>query len=150
MTTRSAVREFLAQKKLAIAGVSRSGKGFGNVVLKELRSKGYEMLPVHPEATETQDLTCVRSVADAAGAVGGLVLVTPPDATEHLVREAAAASIPRIWMQQGAESPAAVALCKESGIDVVHGECILMFAVPVRHVHRFHRWIQGLLGKLPD
>lgn len=31
----------------------------------------------------------------------------------------------------------------------VHGECILMFADP-KGIHRFHHWLRGLLGKLPE
>jgi predicted CoA-binding protein len=65
------------------------------------------------------------------------------------VRDAAAAGIRRVWMQQGAESEAAIRFCAENGISAVHGECILMFAEPAAFYHRMHRWVWGLLGKLP-
>jgi len=74
----------------------------------------------------------------------------PPAETEQVVQEAAAAGIRRVWMQQGAESEAAIRFCEEHGMSVVHGECILMFAQPVDSVHRLHRWIWRLLGKLPQ
>jgi predicted CoA-binding protein len=149
MTLRTAVSDFLAQKSLALAGASRSGQGFGNVVLKELRSKGYEVILIHPEASEIQGIPCYSSLRQVGEKVGGLVVVVPPEQTEKLVEEAAQAGISRIWMQQGAESPAAVAACEKHGIQAIHGECILMFAEPTAFVHKCHRWVWGLLGKLP-
>lgn len=149
MTSITTISDFLAQKSLALAGVSRSGKGFGNAVLKELRSKGYDILPVHPEASEIQGISCNSNLKEIADKVEGLVVVVPPEQTERLVAEAAETGIKRIWMQQGSESQAAIDACKKHGIQVIHGECILMFAEPTAFIHRFHRWIRSLLGKLP-
>ncbi len=150
MTTSQSVREFIAGRRLALAGASRSGRKFGNTVLRELTRKGYQVVPVHPEAPSIDGIDCVPDLAAVAGRVDGLVAVVPPEATERLVEEAAAAGIPRIWMQQGAGSPAAVEACRRHGIDVVDGECILMFAEPVQSVHRVHRFVRRLLGRLPS
>ena len=149
MTTRAAVDDFLAQKKLALVGASRTGRKFGNSALKELRAKGYEVVPVHPEAAAIDGVPCARSVAELPPGVGGVLISVPPARSEALVREAAAAGIERIWLQQGAESPAAIAFCESAGISVVHGECILMFAEPAAWFHRLHRGIWRVLGKLP-
>lgn len=149
MTTRTSVDEFLAQETLALAGLSRSGKGFGNAVLRDLSGKGYEILPVHPEADEVAGVRCYRSLAELPKPVGGLVLVVPPPQTEILVTQALEAGIRRVWMQQGAESEAAIRYCRDNGIEAIHGECIMMFAEP-RGLHRAHRWLRGLLGKLPE
>jgi predicted CoA-binding protein len=148
MTSQESVEGFLALDSLAIAGVKRNGTGFGNVVLKDLTGKGYEILPVHPEADEIGGVPCSRSLAELPKQVGGLVLVVRPEQSEKLVREAKEAGIARIWMQQGAESAEAIRFCAENGIDVVHGQCIMMFAQPTG-IHRFHRWINGIFGKLP-
>jgi predicted CoA-binding protein len=148
MTSKDVVDGFVAQESLALVGASRGGKKFGNTVLRELAGKGYRMSVVHPEASEIDGVPCCRSVAELPGEVGGLILVVPPEQTEKLVREASAAGIRRIWMQQGAESTAAVESCAEQGIEEVHGVCILMFAQPTG-IHRFHRWLAGLFGKLP-
>jgi predicted CoA-binding protein len=80
--------------------------------------------------------------------VGGVLIVVPPAETEKVVRDAAQVGIRRVWMQQGAESETAIRFCEENGISAVHGECILMFAQPAGF-HRLHRWVWGLLGKLP-
>jgi predicted CoA-binding protein len=148
MTTRASVEGFLAEKTLAIVGVSRNGKGFGNAVIKDLTGKGYEVHPVHPDVDEVSGFRCFRSIDDLPKEVGGLVLVVPPDQTEKLVRQAKDAGVKRVWMQQGAESAEAIQFCRENGIDAVHGECIMMFAQPTG-IHRFHGWLNGVFGKLP-
>ena len=150
MTSRASVDAFLAERTLALAGASRSGKKFGNTVLRELQVKGYEVIPVHPKAETIDGVPCVPSLAELPGPVGGLVLVVPPDQTERLVVEAVAAGIPRVWMQQGAESPEALRRCQDAGLETVAGECILMFAEPTGFFHRFHRGLWRLLGKLPS
>lgn len=148
--SRAVIDDFLAQKSLAVVGVSRNGEGFGNVVRKELSEKGYHLTIVHPEADKIGDQPCAHSLAEVAGRVDGLVLVTPPAQTERLVQEAASLGIRRVWMQQGAESPAAIEACERNGIAAVHNECILMFAEPAAWFHRAHRWARGTFGELPE
>jgi predicted CoA-binding protein len=148
MTGQASVDGFLEQKTLAIAGVKRDGTGFGNAVFKDLTGKGYELLPIHPEAGEVGGIRAYSSLTDLPEGVGGLILVVPPGQTEKLVQQAKEVGISRIWMQQGAESADAIRFCEESGIDVVHGQCIMMFAEPTG-IHRFHRCLNGVFGKLP-
>lgn len=147
--TSDLVRDFVAQKRLALAGASRSGKKFGNVILRELVARGYEVVPVHPGAAELEGVPCVRDVAAAAGRVDGLVVVTPPAVAVRLVGDAAAAGIRHVWLQQGAGSEEASKLANETGVSLVHGHCLLMFLPGARGIHRFHRGLWRLLGKLP-
>ncbi len=147
---RLAVSDFLSQRDLAIVGISRSGRKFGNVIFKELRAKQYQVYPVHPVAREIDGQPCWPCVLDLPVKVGGVVLVLPPAETEKVVGEVVKAGISRVWMQQGSESAAAIRICRENGISVVHGACILMFAEPAAFYHRAHRWIWRLLGKLPE
>jgi hypothetical protein len=143
------VDAFVAQEALAVVGVSRGGRGFGNAAVKELAAAGYRVHPVHPLAEHVHGLPCARDLASLPEPVGGAVLVVPPAQTEKVVREAAAAGIRRVWMQQGSESPAAIAWCAEHGVDAVHGECIVMFLRRPGGIHRFHRALRRLLGRLP-
>jgi predicted CoA-binding protein len=149
MTARAVVEDFLAQRSLALVGASREGRKFGNAVLRELRGKGYTVFPVHPEADAIDGIPCFRSLAALPEPVGGVVAVVPPVETEKVVREAAEAGIPRVWMQRGAQSEAALALCQAHGISAVCGECILMYAEPVGGFHRFHRFLRALVGRSP-
>jgi predicted CoA-binding protein len=148
MTTKAAVEDFLAQQTLAVVGVSREGKKFGNTAYKELKAKGYQVFPVHPHVDAIDGARCYPGLSALPEPVGGVLIVVPPHETEKVVRDAAAAGIRRVWMQQGAGSQAAIQFCEEQGISAIHGECILMFADPASF-HRLHRWIWGLLGKLP-
>ena len=147
--TRDQISEFLAQRNLALVGVSRGGKKFGNAILKDLTSKGYRIYPVHPQADKIDGHTCWHSLSELPEPVGGIIMVVPPRETEKVVREAVQAGIRRVWIQQGAESPEAIRYCEEQGISVVHGECIMMFAEPTAFFHGAHRWFRGLFGKLP-
>lgn len=149
MTTRTAIDRFVQGRTLALVGVSAGGKGFGNSAYRELKARGYRVLPVHPTAGTIQGDPCWRAVSALPEPVERALIVVSPTDAERAVREAAAAGVRQVWLQQGAESPAALAAGAELGLDVVHGECILMFAEPNRSVHRFHRWLWNVLGKLP-
>ncbi len=149
MSTRAAIDEFLAQRSLAVVGVSRSGKKFGNIAYRELKAKGYSLIPVHQEAQELEGDRCAPSLRTLPAPVTGVLVVVPPPQAEAVVRQAAEAGIRHIWLQPGAESPAAIRLAESLGCSVVAGECILMFAEPAGFGHRAHRWIRRWFGGLP-
>ena len=149
MIPRARIDAFLACRRLAVAGVRRNSQGFGATVVPELERKGFEVRVVHPEAGTIGGRPCARTLAELAGQVDGLLLVTKPEVTLQLVREAAAAGIRRVWMQRGAESEAAVRAAEELGLEPVHGECILMFAEPAGFPHRVHRFFRRIGGSLP-
>jgi uncharacterized protein len=148
MTSKALVNDFISQKSFAIFGVSRGGQKFGNAVYRELKAKGYKVYAIHPEAETLEGNRAYKDLASLPEKVDAVVTVVPPAQTEKVVREAAAAGIKRVWMQQGSESDAAVQFCKENGISEVHGECIMMYAVDTSF-HHFHGWIWKLLGKAP-
>lgn len=146
--SREAIDAFLAVRAIGIVGVSRSGGKFGNVALRTLREKGYVVYPVHPGAQMIDGGPCVEHVSDLPKEVEGLLIVVHPTEAAQVLREAAGVGIRHVWLQQGAESPAVIQLCKDLGLDAVVGECILMFAKPTG-VHKIHRWVNGVLGRLP-
>jgi hypothetical protein len=148
-STKADIRDFLSQPALAIVGVSRSGKKFGNAVYREMKAKGYRVYAIHPEAKTLEGDPCYPDLAHLPEKVGGVVVVVPPAQSEQVVRAAAQAGIHRVWMQQGAESPEAIRFCQENGMRVVAGECVFMFAEPVGFLHGAHRWVKGLIGQLP-
>jgi hypothetical protein len=150
MASKHEIDEFLAQKTLAIAGVSRSGKKFGNTILKDLTTLGYRLLPLHPEAVEVGGHRAYPSFAALPEPVGGVIVVVPPAQAESVVRAAAAHGIRRVWLQQGAASPEAIRFCEDNGISVVHGECVLMYLKPsTSWIHGAHRWVWELIGRSP-
>jgi hypothetical protein len=148
MTSRAAVSEFLAKPAIAIAGVSRSGKKFGNLAMRELLAKGYRVYPIHPIGGTIDGVPCHTSFAKLPERVDAVLIVVPPIAAIDVIREAAAAGVRYVWLQQGAESDHALQLCQQLGLTTVAGECILMFARP-RSFHKLHHWVWGVLGRLP-
>lgn len=148
MTSRSAVNEFLSKPAIAIAGVSRSGKKFGNVAMRELQAKGYRVYPIHPIGGTIEGVPCYTSFGKLPEPVEAVLIVLPPIAAVDVVRDAAAAGVRYVWLQQGAQSAHVLQVCAELGLVCIAGECILMFAQP-RSFHKLHRWVWGALGRLP-
>lgn len=138
----SSVERFVSQPALALVGVSRSKRKFGNAAFRELGRRGYRVYAVHPLAEQIEGIPCYRRFVDLPEPVGALVVVVPPVQAIDVVRDAAAAGIKQIWLQQGAESPRAVEFCREKGIDVIAGECVLMYAHP-GGIHKVHRWLRS-------
>lgn len=149
MNSKAAVEGFLEQPALAVVGVSRNRKKFGSIIYQDLVRKGYRTFAVNRNVELIGDTRCYPSLRELPEKVGGVVLVVPPNETEKVVKEAVELGIGHVWMQQGSESEASIRTCQENNISLVTGECILMFARPVESFHRLHRWVWGLLGKLP-
>jgi predicted CoA-binding protein len=143
-----AIDEFLGCQRLALVGASRSGKKFGNSVAAELRQRGYQVALVHPEAKEIDGQPVVPNLAALQGQVDGLIVCVPPARSSQVLRDAAAAGIHNVWLQQGAESAETLPLAQELGLSVVVKKCILMYAPPVTSLHKFHRTIAKIFGGL--
>ncbi len=148
MATKSSVDQFISQESLAVVGVSRNSTKFGNAIYQTLKKNGHKVYPINANAEQIQGDTCYPSLSALPVKVGGVVIVVSPDKTEGIVKEAIDLGIKNIWMQQGAESAAAIQYCQEKQVNLIHGECVLMFDKPA-FPHTIHRWIWGLIGKLP-
>ena len=150
MSKKEVVADFFSSHTIAVIGVSRNGKNFGASVFRSLRDKGYTVYPVNHNGGFIDGTTLYPDLFAIPDKIDGVVTVVPPQVTEKMVKEISDANIKRVWMQQGSESKAAVDFCNENGIDVIEGECILMFAEPAELPHRVHRWVKGVFGKLPQ
>jgi predicted CoA-binding protein len=149
MTSKKTVEDFFTQPALAIVGVSRSGKKFGNNAYKELKQKGYKVFQIHPKSKSIGGDECYPDFKSVPEKIAGVIVAIKPIHALKAVQEAHEQGIKYVWLQQGAESKEAIDFCIKNGINVIHNECILMFANPVKSIHRFHRWIWGAVGKLP-
>ena len=138
--------EFVSGKRLAVVGVSRT-RGFANDIYRHLKESGYTVFPVNDGADEVGGEKCYRRLDDVPEPVDGVVIVVKPERSEGVVADCARLGIKRVWLQQGAESEAALARCQEAGITAVHHACVLMYANP-RGFHKFHRGLVKLFGRL--
>jgi predicted CoA-binding protein len=153
MQTPKSVKDFLAQRRIAVAGVSRNSNKWGNVLFRELRKRGYEAYPLNPTATELEGSHCYSSLQQIPRKVDALLIATPARTAKALVQDAVAAGVSRVWFQQGAgrgsDSPEALEYCREHGLQAITGACPMMFLAPVGLPHRIHAWWRLLLGKIP-
>jgi uncharacterized protein len=148
MSASSPVNDFISCKTVAVVGVSRTGRKFGNTILNELRGKGYHVVPVNPAADSIGGERCYPDLRSIPPPVDGIITVVPPAETARVVQEAIAAGIRRVWMQQGSASDDAVRLCEKNGVSFIRNECILLYAAPVNGIHGFHRWVWRMFGRL--
>ena len=142
------VKDFVANKRIAVVGASRSGKKFGNAAYKELKQRGYQVYLVHPEAKEIEGEACYPSLEAVKEKVDGVFVSVPPAQGLQVLQQASQAGLKNIWIQQQGESPEMLAAGKDLGLNMVHGKCILMYAEPVTSFHSFHRFFVRLTGKL--
>ena len=149
MNSKKVIEDFIAQKKIAVVGVSRKKTKFGNAIYKELKQKGYNVFPINPYINAFEGDTCYPDLLSLPEKVDAVIINVPPAQTEKVVREVKQVGINKVWLQQGSQSDEAVRFCKENGIDCVSNECILMFAQPSAFMHRAHKWVWGVFGKLP-
>jgi uncharacterized protein len=152
-TLREAADEFLAQKRIAVAGVSRDTKQPANLILRRLRDTGHEVFAVNPNADEVEGLRAHASVRDIPGGADGCVVVTTPEAALDVIADCAAAGVPRVWLHRGlgpgSLSDDGVALCHEHGISVIPGGCPNMFGATSDPGHRCMRVLLQMTGKVP-
>jgi predicted CoA-binding protein len=150
----SKIKDFLAQKRIAVAGVSRTETGqAANMIYRRLRDSGYEVFAVNPKADQVEGDPCFHDLKSIPGKLDGVVVVTTPEAAEEIARRCAEVGVPRVWMHRGfgagSVSDAATRYCEENGIEVIPGGCPMMFCGPVDFGHKCMRWWLSLTRKLP-
>ena len=153
MSSMAIIRDFLAQKRIAVVGVSHDPKDFSRGLLRTLRQRGYEAVAVNPALSTVDDTPCFASLAEVSPRVDGVLAMTSPAVTDQIVLECARLGIPRVWMYRaagaGAVSPQAIEFCEEHGIAVVPGECPYMFFSGESWFHRLHGFIRKVAGSFP-
>src|SRR4249920_2951413 len=130
---KEAATEFLANKRVAVTGVSRTPKDHGsNTVYKRLRQRGYEVFAVNPNAPEVEGDRSYPDLKSIPGGVEAVVIGTRPEIAEDTMRECAALGIRHVWMHRGpgagSVSEAATTYGRQRDITVIDGGCPLMFA----------------------
>jgi uncharacterized protein len=127
MTIDQQIERFLASPAFGVAGASVRREKYGNKVLRCYQQNGRKAIPVNPHEHEIEGVACVATLAELPPEVTSLSMITPPAITAKLVPLAIEKGITSIWMQPGAEHPAAVALCREKGVNIIaDGSCLLV------------------------
>jgi predicted CoA-binding protein len=99
-TLTEAVDDFLAQKRIAVVGVSRSSGEAANSVYRALREGGHEVFAVNPNAEEVEGDTCYENLKSIPEGVQAVMIATTPAVAKAVVRECAEQGISRVWMHR--------------------------------------------------
>ena len=143
MATLAQIENFLASRRIAIAGVSRSPSHFTRVVFREFRNRGYDVVPVHPVAAEIEGIPCVSRIADVSPPAEAALILTPAAAAAPLAADCAQSGIHKIWIYRRLGKP----LAEAAG--AISGECPLMYLSNTSVIHRVHGFCRKLTGSYP-
>ena len=142
------VERFLDSKRIAFVGVSSKPEDFSRLVFRKFVSAGYDVVPVRPDGAEIDGRRSYAKVTEIPGQVDAAFIMTPISATDLVVFECEKAGIRKVWLHRGAGhgsvSEAALGFCEQNGIDVVAGECPLMFLPDPELIHRMHGAVRSL------
>jgi uncharacterized protein len=151
-TIPSDIADFLSCRRIAVAGVSRTGASAANPVFRKLRKAGYDVFPINPHATEIEGARAYSNVAAIGSPIDAVVVATHPSAALDVVKDATDAGVRRIWFHrsfgQGSVSEAAVDECHARNVTCIVGGCPLMFCEPVDVAHRCMRWWLQRTGRV--
>jgi hypothetical protein len=140
------VKDFLAQKRIAVVGVSLKREDAANLLYRKFKRAGYRVFAISPHTAGFDGDPCYPDLKSVPEQVDGVLVVTRPEVTEEIVRQCIALGIPRVWMhcalgsrptfakdaaaKIGSASAEAVRLARENNIAVIPGGCPNMFLEP--------------------
>ena len=153
-TMQEAVSAFLANKRIAVTGVSRKPKEHGsNTVYKRLRERGYEVFAVNPNTDSVEGSRSYHDLKSIPGGVDAVVIGTAPSRAEGTMRECAELGIKQVWMHRGpgagSVSETATGYGRGRGITVIDGGCPCMFDPTADLGHKAMRLMFSLTGNVP-
>ena len=155
-TLETKVDDFLAQKRIAVVGVSRNNSHHptGNLIYHRLKRTGHDVFPLNPHMETLEGDRCYPDLQSIPGGVDGVVIVTRPEITERIVHDCSDAGVRRVWMHQSigkgsSVSPEAVEYCGQHDISVIAGACPMLYGDGVDFGHKCMRLILKLTGGLP-
>lgn len=153
MILTQAVQEFLAQRRIAIVGISRRKNDFSRALFNKLRAGDRDVVPVNPSATEIEGVRCYPDLKSIPGGVTAVLVVARSSVAASVVRECAASGIKWVWLHRsfgtGSFSEEAVRVARETGVTLIPAGCPMMFCEPVDIAHKCFRWCMRVTGKLP-
>jgi hypothetical protein len=144
-THQELIQDFLAQKRIAVSGLSRTKDSGAGAIYLKLRDHGYQVFPVHPTADVFHGDPCYPNLSAIPGGVEAVFIMNSPDVTEKIVDEAIRLGIKRVWMHNNTLMPssvsrAAVERCHAADIAVIAVGCPMMFLEP-DFFHNGMRWL---------
>lgn len=153
----SLVQDFLAQKHIAVVGVSDQRETGCNLGYRKFKEAGYRVSAVNPRISSFEGDPCYPDLQSIPKKPDAVFILANPAVTEAIVEQCVNLGIRRVWMHclmgtkaglaQGmtSVSPEAVRACRENGITVIPGACPNQFLNP-DFGHKMMRLMFGALG----
>ncbi|MCK6557166.1 CoA-binding protein [Candidatus Binatia bacterium] len=142
----SAHEAFWSQSSFAFVGHSAK-KGFPRISYGEARKRGKRVFAVDPSIDQVEGDKTYPDLRALPERVDGVVLEVPREETLEAVREAADVGIKNVWVHMGRDTPEALALAKELGLNVLTGTCAVMYLAQGLSAHTVHKWVNKVLRK---
>ncbi len=136
------VHDFLAQKKIAVVGVSDKRETGCNLAYRKFKKAGYSVSAINPHLKTFEGDPCYPDLKSILEKPDAVFILTNPNVTEQIVQQCVDLGIKRVWMHcmMGTKpglaanatsvSPRAVQMCRENGIAVIPGACPNQFLKP--------------------
>jgi len=136
------VQDFLAQKKIAVVGVSDQRDTGCNLVYRKFKAEGYTVSAVNPRITSFEGDPCYADLSAIPEKPDAVFILANPKVTEQVVAQCVDLGIRHVWMHcmMGTRlglaasitsvSPEAVQMCRENGIAVIPGACPNQYLKP--------------------
>ncbi len=152
-TINSLVKDFLAQKRIAVTGVRRSRQDTANLVYRKFKAAGYQVFAVNPNAATFDGDPCYPDLRSLPEPVEAVFIVNRSTISLQIVQQCVELGIRRVWLHcsmgtnpkfapsLSSASPEILRLCQENGIAVIPGACPNMFFQP----DPAHAMMRGLL-----
>ena len=146
------VQDFLAQKRIAVSGLSRNQDSGAGAIYLKLRQHGYQVFPLHPEAETLHGDTCYANLSAIPDGVDAVFIMNSPDVSETIIDEALQLGIKHIWMHNNtlmgsSASETATEKCRRAGVNVISVGCHMMFVEP-DFFHSCMHWFIRTTGRM--
>ena len=90
--------------RIALVGASNNRQKFGNRIYRDLRSKGYHVIPVNPKDRQIEGDRAYASIGIMEELPDIVNFVVPPPVAMKVAQEAVELGIEHLWFQPGSES----------------------------------------------
>ncbi len=142
----SSYEQFWTYDKYAFVALS-SEKPFPELSYNAVKAMaGKTVYAVDPSADEIGGDKAYDELTELPEPVDAVVLEVPQEKTAEWVAKVADAGIGHLWIHMGRESPEALKLAEEKGIEVRHGTCAVQY-VRGGFPHNLHKLFRKMLGR---
>ena len=93
------VQEFLAQKKIAVVGVSDKRETGCNLAYNKFKENGYQVYPVNPRISEFDSGPCYPDLKSIPEKPDAVFVLASPKVTDQIVQECVDLEIKHVWMR---------------------------------------------------